>query len=93
MGKLSVSSRRGQPDLVINFFDAEEPALSVCQIGPAASCGRLGVFRAPVLDLQSASSVGHTQNGRNTLSRGANGSNWHQTLNNWSPYSGQRLTP
>lgn len=68
--KLSVSSLSGQPDLVIQFYFAEEPPLClVCQIRSVASCGRLGVFRAPVAALQNANAVGHQQNGRNPLSR------------------------
>lgn len=69
--KLGASLLTGQPDLVIHFFIAEEPSLSAYQTASAASCGRLGVFRAPLTTLQSASAVGHQQNSHNPLSRGS----------------------
>lgn len=58
-----------------------------------SSRGRLGVFSAPIVTPQNASSVGHQQNVGNLLWVGANGSNWHQTSNNRSPHCEQRLTP
>ena len=92
--KWSASSLRGQPDLVIQFFIAEEPSLSVCQIGSAASCCRLRVFRAPIVALHERehSRVTTKMVVIHSAER-ANGSNWHQTLKNWSPYSGWRPTP
>ena len=38
---------------------AEEPSLSDCQIGPESSCGKLGVFRAPVVAIHNATAIGH----------------------------------
>lgn len=71
----------GQPDLVIHFFSsiAGKPSSCVCQIGAAASCGKLWVFSTSIVVLTNAHSVGHQQNGPNPLSRGANGSNWTET--------------
>lgn len=68
--KFSVSSVRGQPDLAIHVLIAKKPSLSLCQIGQVASCGRLGVFNAPVVTHQYSSTEGHQQNGRNPLRSG-----------------------
>lgn len=65
--KFSVSSVRGQPDLAVHGLVAKKPSLSLCQIGQVASCGRLGVFNAPVVTHQYSSTEGHQQNVRNPL--------------------------